>query len=248
VRPPSDRHAWLALEDPEQNATWMFDLSFLRSGYECVYGRGCQSIHPEPSAPDSFGCCIHGAHMVDDEDRETVQHFIDQLEPDEWQFHGRAQAKGGALKQKGNGDWVTRKVDGACIMLNRDGFAGGAGCALHQAAVRRGERALDWKPDVCWQVPLHLDILENEYGHETILVRAWNRHDWGPGGEDFHWWCIENDDPYRGQQAVYRSHRDELIEMVGEGIYRRLVEAVESQEADERRAGLTSSETPVALG
>ena len=35
---------------------------------------------------------------------------------------------------------TTRLVDGACIFLNRPGFAGGEGCALHLAAVEAGER------------------------------------------------------------------------------------------------------------
>ncbi len=33
------------------------------------------------------------------------------------------------------GEWMTRLVDDACIFLNRPGFAAGAGCALHTAAL-----------------------------------------------------------------------------------------------------------------
>ena len=51
----------------------------------------------------------------------------------------------------------TRVVDGACIFLNRPGFAGGAGCALHLAAVDAGESPIDWKPSVCWQLPIRVD-------------------------------------------------------------------------------------------
>ena len=122
--------------------------------------------------------------------------YVALLTKEEWQFHDRAVRKGGPLKQKKNGDWVTRKVDGGCIFLNRADFPGGSGCALHVGAINRNKRPLDWKPDVCWQVPIHLDIHEDEYGHETIMVRAWQRRDWGPGGEEFHWWCIEDDHAY----------------------------------------------------
>jgi hypothetical protein len=215
----------------------MFDTTFLLSNYECIYGAGCRSIATDPAAGGHLGCCVHGAHFVDDEDRHSVTEYVALLQPDDWQFRDRALRKGGPLKRTKSGEWVTRKVQGACIFLNRDDFPGGPGCALHAAALKRGQRPLDWKPDVCWQVPLHLDILTNEYGHETILVRAWQRRDWGPGGDEFHWWCIEDDEPYRGPAPVYLTARDELVEMVGQVVYDRL-----AAELDRRRL-----ETPVAI-
>ncbi|MEM7322805.1 MAG: hypothetical protein AAF531_06950 [Actinomycetota bacterium] len=238
MRPPQNQHQWFSIEDPDGNATWLFDTTFLLSDYQCIYGSGCCSIEPEPDPTGTLGCCTHGAHFVDDEDRETVAEYVALLTKEEWQYQERAARKGGPLKRKKNGDWVTRKVDGACIFLNRSEFPGGSGCALHIGAVNRGHRPLDWKPDVCWQVPLHLDIHEDEYGHETIMVRAWQRRDWGPGGEEFHWWCIEDDGAYRGAAPVYRTSADELIEMVGEDIYQQL-----ACELDSRRA-----ETPVSIG
>ena len=101
---------------------------------------------------------------------------------------------------------------------------------------------MDWKPDVCWQVPIRLDIHENEYGHETIMVRGWERRDWGPGGDAFTWWCIEEEAPYRGGQPVYQTSRDELIEMIGEDVYNRLAAQLD---ADRERP---ATETPVVLG
>ncbi len=237
MRPPQDGHQWFSIEDPSDNATWLFDTTFLLSDYQCIYGDGCQSITHEPDPTGTFGCCTHGAHFVDDEDRESVASYVALLTPDEWQYSARAASKGGPLKQKKDGDWVTRKVDGACIFLNREGFEGGAGCALHQAAVNRGQRPLDWKPDVCWQVPIHLDIHENEYGHETIFVRAWERRDWGPGGDEFHWWCIDSEVAYSAVSPLYVTARDELVEMIGPDIYGQLV-----AELERRR-----SETPVTI-
>ena len=208
------------------------------SGYQCIYGDGCRSIETEPDPTGTIGCCKHGAHFIDDEDRTSVTEVIPLLTKEEWQFQSRAAAKGGPLKQKKSGEWVTRKVDGACIFLNRDGFSGGAGCALHIGAISRGHRPLDWKPDVCWQVPIRLDIHEDEYGHETIFVRAWLRRDWGPGGDEFNWWCTESDEPYRGDRPLYVTAADELTEMVGEDVYRQL-----AAELDGRRV-----ETPVSIG
>src|SRR5918994_2179629 len=54
----------------------------------------------------------------------------------------------------------TRVVGGACIFLNRPGFAGGAGCALHLAAMDAGEPPIEWKPSVCWQLPVRVDWVD----------------------------------------------------------------------------------------
>jgi hypothetical protein len=221
VLPPADNHEWLSLDDDE-GTTWLFDLAYFSSNYHCIYGQGCPSIETEPDLTGAIGCCSHGAHFVDLADRDRVAALVDQLGDDEWQLKRRALARGGPFKQHPGGDWVTRTAEGACIFLNRAGFAGGAGCALHAAALRRGRRPLDWKPTVCWQVPIRLDVHEDDYGHQTVLVRAWQRRDWGPGGADFHWWCIEEPAAYSAANPLYRSARAELIELVGEDVYNRL--------------------------
>ena len=95
------------------------------------------------------------------------------------------------------------------------------------AALEAGERPLDWKPNVCWQVPIRLEHSTDENGHVTSRLRDWKRRDWGKGGEDFHWWCTETPDAYVGDEPVYRSARDEIIELVGAPIYDLLVEALE---------------------
>ena len=111
---------------------------------------------------------------------------------------------------------VTRLVDDACIFLNRPGFAGGAGCALHIAALEAGERPLDWKPNVCWQVPIRLEHATDENGHLTSRLREWKRRDWGEGGAEFHWWCTESPEAFVGAEPVYVTSRDEIVELVGQ--------------------------------
>ncbi len=224
----------------------MFDATFLLSSYRCVYGDGCQSIieepdHDRPEITDALGCCVHGAHFVDDDDLAQVAASAALLTDEDWQFRRKAAKKGGAFKQNGDGDWVTRRTGGACIFLNRHDFPGGSGCALHRAALSRGERPLDWKPDVCWQVPIRFDIHTDDNDFDTMFIRAWDRRDWGGGGDDFHWWCIEDGETYRGGDPVYRSCRDELVEMVGEEIYDRL-----AAQLDWRMAADHTS-TPVVL-
>ena len=70
----------------------------------------------------------------------------------------------------------------ACIFLNRPGFEGGAGCALHIAAVDAGDSPTEWKPSVCWQLPLRIDWQEIDDDTESATVRRWSRADWGEHG------------------------------------------------------------------
>ena len=80
----------------------------------------------------------------------TVAALAATMDPDGFQFAAEA-AEGGVLAP--GLPWATRVVDGACVFLNRPGFAGGAGCALHLAAVAEDDDPLDWKPRTCWKLP-----------------------------------------------------------------------------------------------
>ena len=82
----------------------------------------------------------------------------------------------------------TRVYRGACIFHNRIDHAGGAGCALHVAALRCGENPTDWKPQICWQVPLFFEIDDKT---KTTTVRASRTVDWGGEGI-IDWWCTEH--------------------------------------------------------
>jgi hypothetical protein len=97
------------------------------------------------------------------------------------------------------------------------------------AALNRNERPLDWKPEVCWQLPLRRIDETDIYGHVTSTVREWKRRDWGEGGEEFAWWCTENSDAFVGAVPVYESLRDELIELCGQVAFDMFVDHVKSQ-------------------
>lgn len=226
-----DVHEWLSLD--HDGDTYLFDLTFLTSNYTCIYGDGCPGILDGPTPEMQQGCCSYGAHFSDKADRKRVADLAEQLEPDEWQFHGRARTLGGPIHKNDDGEWVTRLVDDACIFLNRPGFPAGAGCALHQAAVARGERFIDWKPEVCWQVPMRLDHHTDDVGHTTFVLREWKRRDWGEGGADFHWWCTEDDLAFVGHRPVYESCRDEIVELVGEPAYDRLLAHLKDRPAEQ---------------
>ena len=228
---PDDLHEWISFEDPGELRTWVFDATFLRSNYMCIYGRGCPGILDAPAPEMEQGCCSYGAHFVDDDDVANVVQAFVRLTPEHMQFHAKA-TKGGFLRPGDPGDdgvvpTVTRLVDDACIFLNRPGFAGGAGCALHIAALAAEERPLDWKPNVCWQVPIRLEHSTDENGHLTSRLREWKRRDWGEGGAEFHWWCTESPDAFVGERPVYLESRDDIVELVGLAVYETLVEQLE---------------------
>ncbi|HEY3143026.1 MAG TPA: hypothetical protein VGJ86_17940 [Acidimicrobiales bacterium] len=223
---PADLHEYVSFDAPDEHRTWVFDLTFLSSPWRCLYGDGCPGVLTGPVPELEEGCCSYGAHLVDDEDAAAVLKAADRLRPDQWQHHDVAAREGGPLRRTDEGGQITRQVDDACIFLNRPGFAAGAGCALHQAAVASNERPMDWKPDVCWQLPLRLVEHTDDDGHVTSTLREWKRRDWGAGGHDFHWWCTEAPEAFDGHRPVHDELRDEIVELVGQWAYDRLVEHI----------------------
>lgn len=223
---PDDLHEWVSFEDPSEDRTWVFDLSFLTSPWTCIFGRGCQGVLTGPAEELEQGCCSYGAHFIDEADAASTVAYADRLTAAQWQHRDVARRKGGVTKTAKTGEVTTRLVDGACIFLNRPGFAGGIGCALHKGALDAGERPLDWKPSVCWQLPLRLEEHTDDHGHVTSTLREWKRRDWGAGGFEFHWWCTDDPEAFVDRSPVYLTMRDEIVEMVGLAAYDLLVDHV----------------------
>ena len=219
--PPADAHEWVSFEDPDEERTWVFDVTFLLSPWTCIFGRGCQGVLTEAAPELVQGCCSYGAHFTDEDDAARVEAAAATLTAEEWQFRPQGRRRG-VTKTTPGGDTVTRMVQGACVFLNRPGFPKGAGCALHQVALARGQRPLDLKPNVCWQLPLRREDVDDGGGHVTSTVRQWDRRHWGEGGAEFHWWCTESPEAFVAAEPVYRHMRQELVEMVGEPVYRML--------------------------
>jgi hypothetical protein len=222
---------WVSIEDAHEARTWVFDVTFLTSRWSCIYGAGCQGVLTGPAPERAEGCCSYGAHFTGDDDVARVEAAARALTPQEWQF-AREGRRRGIVKTTRAGERVTRAVRDACIFLNRPGFPGGAGCALHRAALARGERPMDRKPDVCWQLPLRREDREDGGGHVTSTVSEWGRAHWGKGGAEFHWWCTEAPEAFVAAEPVYRTMADELAALVGDDVYRKLVAYL-----DERAGG-----------
>jgi hypothetical protein len=201
------------------DTVWRFDASFLTSNWTCIWGRGCQGIRPEPAEHLGQGCCTVGADLGDEDEARLIGALAATLDPVGFEHHAEA-AEGGIFSDAARTH--TRVVDGACILLNRPGFAGGAGCALHLAALEAGESPVDWKPSVCWQLPIKVDWVQGDDGLEVATVRGWTRRDWGVEGETMAWCCTEGELAYVGDRPVIDSLRDELETIVGPTVYAEL--------------------------
>ncbi len=220
AKTPRDLHEWISFEDAHEQRRWVFDVTFLLSPWTCIFGQGCQGVLTGPAEDLVQGCCSYGAHFIDDEDVARVEAAAATLDATQWQFINKA--KGGITKTSKDGEVTTKLVDSACIFLNRKGFAKGPGCALHQVAMERGTSYIDLKPEVCWQLPLRREEAVDAEGYVTTTITEWDRKHWGPGGEEFHWWCTEDARAFVGHGPVYRTMRDELVAMVGATTYAQL--------------------------
>ena len=220
-RPAAER---TGTEIVDGSTVWRFDEAFLTSNWTCIWGRGCLGIAPEAAPDEMLGCCSLGAHIADDEEARRISALAETLDPDLFQFHDAART-GGLFTETGT---ATRVVEGACVFLNRPGFSGGAGCALHLAALADDESPVDWKPIVCWQLPIRVDHhREGDGGEvEVATVRPWNRRDWGEDPEDpangvepMAWCCTEGDRAFVGDRPVVESLAEELDALVGTEVY-----------------------------
>lgn len=195
---------------------WRFDREFLRSTWECVWGRGCLGIGPEPAPHLGLGCCSVGADLVDEDESRLMAALAASLDPDRFEHHAES-VEGGIFSDGSRTS--TRIVDGACIFLNRPGFGGGAGCALHLSALDAGESPVDLKPSVCWQLPIKVDWEPGPGTAEVATVRPWARRDWGAEGETMAWCCTEGSLAYGGDRPVIDSLAEELEAVVGTEVY-----------------------------
>lgn len=226
---------WVEFADPADPAHRVrADLTWLSSAWTCIYGRGCAGV--VEGRPDD-GCCSHGAFFTDDDDLARVTTNVALLTDEDWQLApvGRAswteEDAADDDPDKGVRSLRTRTVDGACVFLNRPGFPGGQGCALHRMALRTGVHPLTTKPDVCWQLPVrreqeHVDLPDGT----RVLVTSigeFDRRGWGPGGHDLHWWCTGAPTAHVSPEPLVETYAAELTELLGEPAYaelRRLTE------------------------
>ena len=212
--------AWIEFVDPaEATQVYRCDLTWLTSRWTCIYGRGCHGI--DRTKPDD-GCCVLGAHFSDKADLKKTRTYAAMLDEHTWQY-ARAGAKKGITEKDDEGADKTRVVDGACIFLNREGFAGGAGCALHKLAGRIGKDYVEVKPDVCWQLPVRrtFEHVTRADGSEVLVVSIgeYDRRGWGPGGHDLDWYCSGSTEAHVATEPVFVTERSTLVALMGAPAY-----------------------------
>jgi hypothetical protein len=226
--------AWVEFADPaDETQVFRCDLTWLTSSWMCIFGQGCPGIYA--GRPDD-GCCTLGAHFADRADEKRVRGFVKLLEPEHWQFHprnpGGVAARGGWVETDEDGERKTAVHDGACAFLNRPGFPGGEGCALHGLALRAGRHPLETKPDVCWQLPIRRTFRDVELPDGTsyteVGIGEYDRRGWGPGGHDLDWYCSGNTEAHVAAEPLYVSNAPELTELMGEAAYAELARLCEA--------------------
>lgn len=246
VAGPLSRH-WVEFVDPADDAQVVrADLTWLTSSWTCIFGSGCRGI--DADRPDA-GCCTFGAHFTEPADEARVAEVVAGLDDGVWERRAQGLAEGWAVDaadddaDEADGDGgadedaargparQTRVVEGACIFLNSPDFAAGGGCALHLAALRQDRPPLQTKPEVCWQLPFRRQYRHGERADGTatldVVIGEFGREGWGPGGADLDWYCSSAASAHVGTEPLFRSGRDELVELVGEPAYAVLVEHCE---------------------
>ncbi len=219
---------WIEFTDPANDEHLVrADLTWLLSRWACIFGRGCHGII---AGREADGCCSHGAFFTDADDEKRVRAAVRTLTPETWQYH-RKGFKNYTEVDTIDGESPARRtatVDGACVFLNRPGFPAGAGCALHAQALRDGVHPLEYKPDVCWQLPIRREQKwEKRPDGTKVLVDViaeFDRRGWGEGGHDLHWWCTSSPEAHTAGRPMYLEYEPELTELVGKEAYTRLAE------------------------
>ena len=235
---------WIEFPDPADageapDTVYRCDLTWLTSDWSCIFGNGCPGIYADSV---NVGCCSLGAHFTEPTDEKRVRAAVKRLTPATWQHFETGRRVNGGWIEVEDGARKTRVVDGGCIFANRQGFAGGTGCALHVLAVAEGVDPLTLKPDVCWQLPLKRSYRTVTRGDGTtyleVSIAEYDRRGWGEGGHDLDWYCTGNPAAHVGTRPVFRSMEAELRELVGDAPYAELARHCEALVA--RSAGASA--------
>ncbi len=216
---------WVEFPDPsDAKQIFRCDLTWLTSSWSCIFGNGCKGIY---EGRPNDGCCTLGAHFSDKDDERNVAKAAARLTADTWQFH-KTGTKKGFVEKDDEGARKTRVVEGACIFLNRPGFATGEGCALHQLAGREEVDFFRLTPQVCWHLPIRRTFewitRPDESQVMVVSISEYDRRGWGEGGHELKWYCSGNTEAHVGAEPVYVSNRAELVELMGQGAYDVLAE------------------------
>lgn len=219
---------WVEFYDPDNPEHLIAaDLTWLLSSWTCMFGTpACRGI--TAGRPDD-GCCTHGAGLADEDDRAKLDDAVSKLTDRDWQFRENGLSRDGYLESEqvdGKPRLQTRRHQGACIFLNRRGFAGGMGCALHLKALQLGVEPLTMKPEACWSYPIARSQKWVKRGDGSMILKTtiteYDRRGWGSGGPDLDWHCTGAPAVHVGKRQLWQSYAAELITLLGEKAYAEL--------------------------
>lgn len=232
------------MEFVHDGKNYRVNLSWLLSNWKCIFGEGCpghfgaNSPHTKPDV----ACCSIGFWVDDDADLAKVESYYEQLTDEDWDTELRE-----VVQQKG--DWkIVRKPDkdgfpsiksrvhqGGCVFANRaNGSAGKPGCAFHVLAERIGKHFTEVKPNVCWTVPIHQYMDEDN----VFVVDVWDADEWGGVNPDgthdswMKWWCVDTPDAYVGADPVYKYLEHELRLIMGSEAYDEMVSQIDKRKGN----------------
>ncbi|MEV0395520.1 hypothetical protein [Polymorphospora rubra] len=221
---------WVEFFDPaDPKHLVRADLTWLLSRWTCVFGKACHGII---AGREADGCCSHGAFFTDADDEKRVRKVVKRLTPQTWQHYRRGFEKYTEMDTV-DGENPARRTatqddEGPCVFLNDADFPGGGGCALHAQALRDGAHPLEYKPDVCWQLPVRRDQdwTKRPDGSRVLVstLTEFDRRGWGAGGHDLDWWCTSSPEAHVGTEPMYVSYQPELTALIGSAAYSKLAE------------------------
>lgn len=238
---------WLQFRFPDGegiDTVWKVNLTFLMSGWECIYGRGCPGhfgVTDRYVTPD-LGCCTDGFYIRDDADQKNIEKRISQLTDADWDIKNREYvAKKGWLRKVNKDETKSRVMDGGCVFSNRsDGSTGKPGCAFVQLAKRHGENVDDatieghdshtkYMPGVCHELPLKFNYTEQDKeipgDYQEVTINAWDASAWvedDPLREHddwMAWWCVDAPEAYGNRTPLYVRMEDTMVESMGQAAY-----------------------------
>ncbi|RNE48964.1 hypothetical protein [Corynebacterium alimapuense] len=242
---PDFPREWFEFVNPDDPLhLFHVDLTWLESHWSCQFGtEACPGIDAQQS---DVGCCVHGAYLADETDRDQLYNAVAEMPAKYWQHRPNGvdahinQADPTALEPWLDWDELdgddgepepalkTLTIDGACIFANRSGWATGAGCAIHQWSVEAGRDLTVDKPEICWQLPLRRNEAYEDRSDGTEILRTvigeYDRRGWGGGGEDFDWYCTEDSACHTSTKPLWQAQEAELVALMGAAAYAVLAE------------------------
>lgn len=238
--PPDFPREWLEFTHPDDpHHYFSIDLTWAESTWQCRFGT--DKCHGIDETFPVVGCCIHGAYIADETDRDDLYNAVAEMPAKFWELRPAevdsyiANADPVVLEpwlewddDEEEPSLKTTRVDGACIFANRGGAGTQPGCALHQWAMAEGKSIITSKPEVCWQVPFSReDAWEERSDGQEILcttIGEYDRRQWGGGGEYFDWWCTGDSECHTGGVPVWQSMEQELRTLIGNKPYELVAE------------------------